>query len=130
MTVPLLSGVDPAYTTGKVRVLAVLTLVVGVALGKDKGPATGTALDKDKAFVPGVIGMAVAVGALGIGAVLGMGAALSMGTALSTGTTLLLASLVVTGKVTMAGVMCALLGTARSRAELSDGWQEQNWQPE
>jgi hypothetical protein len=80
-------------------------LAVALAPGKEKGPATGTALDKDKAFVPGVIGIAVAVGALGIGAVLGMGVAHSMGAALSTGATLFLGPVVVTSKVTMAGVV-------------------------
>jgi hypothetical protein len=122
MTVPLLSSVDPTYTTGKVKVLAVLTFVVGIAPDKDKGPATGTALNTAKVFVLGVIGMAVAVGTLGIGTVLGMGMALSIGTVLSKGAMLFLGSLVVIGKVTMAGVMCALLGTARSHAELSNNW--------
>jgi hypothetical protein len=99
----------------------------GKASVVDKTRAGRPALGIGKAFVPGpagVIGKAVAVGALG------MGTALSIGAALSTGAMLFVSPVVVTGKVTMAGVMCALLGTARSRAELSDGWQEQNWQPE
>jgi hypothetical protein len=67
----------PAYTKGKARVLADLTLVVDVAPGKEKGPTTGAALDKDKVCVAGM--------ALAVGPALDRGRARVVSVALDTG---------------------------------------------